>query len=627
MNANRDGPRVAPERRAAARFGDRRSVVAVAKKTMKKSRARGDRSRTSKPQPEILVVDQTAAFFGEVVATWTNFERSYRHRALRARRQLLIQIGEGLNGGDAAEALDAYLTTLEGEMASLIAAHGTFWWMYMTRRVQPDPIDGSSAWTVSLYRRVLTLAVLKHSAADTTIEFEQRRVADGSTTVVPHRLTPRDVIEVFALEYLAHEYTAAVAAYRRAGKTERLEVGIDDFHAVADPVIEDLMQSVDDRVAQYGTLTGPYGASIDDELQEVPRGAPAPLTLLEPHLNVSRHDGEPLAEMFGASFPGPPNYVPGFLVFDAYRPVLACFEQELQDAIGLAPDVMLAGIWGIGMHLMQGLRELPQVSAQAFRTGYLIVRPGDQYDEFVADVARYVRYWWECIRKEKLSAEEATASARAALDALTYTDADRPGISLWDRLPFKVIIPGDPFTIVDCSALGHALVGVFRAIGFLDGGGGNVKSRNFEDEVARRAGERGLAAWKVDTELIAPDGTIRQIDASFVVGDCLWVVECKALSQNPKIDRGSYMALKRRRESLEVHLTQARTLADFIWANPTGRNYALPSEVERIEYAVCTTGVEWIWTREADLWLTDTVPRVCTLDELLDLLDPSPGGL
>lgn len=597
-------------------------MVAVAKKTKQQPRGHGSRHQAGKSQSQILALDQTAVFFGEVVATWPNFERSYRHRALRARGRLLRRIGHGLNGGDAAEALEAYLIALEAEMASLVATHGTFWWMYMTRRLQPDPIDGSSAWTVSLYRRVLTLAVLKHSAADATIEFEQRQMPDGPTSLVPHRLTPRDAIDVFSLEYLAHEYTAAVAAYRRAGKTERVEVWMDDFHAVADPVIEDLMQSVDDRVDQYGTLTGPYGASIDNELREVPHGAPRPLTLLEPHLNVNRRDGEQLAEVFGARFPGPPNYVPGFLVFDAYRAVLARFEQEFRDVIGLGPDVMLAGIWGIGMHLMHGLRTRPYVAAQAFRTGYLVVRPGDQYEEFVADVATYVRYWWEGVRSELLSTEEAMEAAHAALEALTYTDDDRPGISLWDRLPFKVIIPGDPFTIVDCSALGHALVGLFRAIGFLDGGAGNVKARNFEDEVARRGRQRGLVAWEVDTELIGPDGTIRQIDASFVVGDCLWVVECKALSQNPKIDRGSFMALKRRRESLEAHLSQARTLADFIRTNPTGRNYAIPFGINRIEYAVCTTGVEWIWARGDDLWLTQTVPRVCTLDELLDFLDP-----
>jgi hypothetical protein len=182
--------------------------------------------------------------------------------------------------------------------------------------------------------------------------------------------------------------------------------------------------------------------------------------------------------------------------------------------------------------------------------------------------------------------------------------------------------PRDPFIIVDCSALGHALVVLFRAVGFLDGDAGNVKARNFEDEVAHRARERGLAKWEVDVELIATDGSKRQIDASFVVGDCLWVVECKALSQNPKIDRGSYMALRNRRESLELCLTQARTLADFVRSNPTGRNYELPPNIDRIEYAVCTPGVEWIWTRDADLWLTETVPRVCTLDELLDLLGP-----
>jgi hypothetical protein len=80
-----------------------------------------------------------------------------------------------------------------------------------------------------------------------------------------------------------------------------------------------------------------------------------------------------------------------------------------------------------------------------------------------------------------------------------------------------------------------------------------------------------------------------------------------------------------RGDTLDRYLTQAETLAQFVRDNPTGRNYAVPNDVDDIEFCLCTPGVEWIRSRDAKHWLTDTVPRACAVDELLELLAGEAG--
>jgi hypothetical protein len=244
---------------------------------------------------------------------------------------------------------------------------------------------------------------------------------------------------------------------------------------------------------------------------------------------------------------------------------------------------------------------------------------------YVKDLAPWVRYWWQEVRGDELTAEEALDAARAGLRALTY-DTTRQHISLWDRIPGRVVVPAGDFMLVDFTAFGMNLQDLFRNVGFLDGSPANVKAKNFEAEVVRRGLAAGLTVWEHNKVLIAPDDTKRDVDASFVVGRTLYVVECKAFSQHPRVDRGEFAALMTRGDTLDRYLRQAETLAQFLRDYPAGRNYALPADINRIEYCLCTPGVEWTRSHEPQYWLTDNMPRVCAVDELLDFLTSGPGG-
>ena len=103
------------------------------------------------------------------------------------------------------------------------------------------------------------------------------------------------------------------------------------------------------------------------------------------------------------------------------------------------------------------------------------------------------------------------------------------------------------------------------------------------------------------------------------------MVECKAHSQNSKVERGEWGALKDRWVKLQKGIKQARISMEFIQQRRADRDVNVPADVTRFDYVVCTSAVEWIPSRDPELWLTDTIPRICTPAELVKLMRSREG--
>jgi hypothetical protein len=251
---------------------------------------------------------------------------------------------------------------------------------------------------------------------------------------------------------------------------------------------------------------------------------------------------------------------------------------------------------------------------------------GTAWDGLLSEVAPWVAALLEHFGRERPDADEARRLTEVGISSLTWTDDALAGISLWDRLPFNLILDAGDFFLIDYSSLVELLADIFRQVGFLGGESGNIKAANFEAAVSARARAEGFEPWKEGVELRRRDGTQRQIDVGLVAGDVLYAVECKAYAQNPKIDRGDWAARTNRQDQLVAYLDQARTLAEFIDGERHGRNYEVPEGVTTIEHMLCTPGVEFIWSRAPELWLTTTIPRICTPDELVLVLKASAAA-
>lgn len=536
----------------------------------------------------------------------------------RAQRNALLEsIGEGLEGRDAAEALGAYVEALEGEMKVLLRRRGRLFWLQIMRRRPPEPIGDSSPWTTGLYRRMMVLAALKHGADPRADEQVVIAGTEQAPTVsAPSALTEEDVVSAAAVEYLAYEMNAAAAAFRRVCKSSRLVVVDDDFRAVADAGLNDLIALHDRRVSMYGSLTGPHGAAVDTRGTD--QGDPSYLIALQS--NVSRESASNFQLAMGVRPEDAPNYIPVPVSVAAARDVLVRFDDALKAAFGISADELLAPLWGVSMVIVNAFSKEPQLGPQLFRTGYFGFSKGERKRDTAQNAAKWVRHWWAEKRGESLTHEEATDIGLRCFDALTWTDADRSSIDLWGRLPLRLLIDVGDMLLFDLDALAEVVGDIFRTVGAIDGDPDDVKGRGFEEELIRRAADAGHATWHTGS-VTNSAGAKREIDASFVIGDTLYLVEAKASFQNLRIDKGDFAALKGRWEKLhDRYLNQARGLKEFIEADRAGRNYEVPPEVTRIEHVVCTPGVEWIPSRDAELWLTDDIPRICTPDELLLIL-------
>ena len=67
-----------------------------------------------------------------------------------------------------------------------------------------------------------------------------------------------------------------------------------------------------------------------------------------------------------------------------------------------------------------------------------------------------------------------------------------------------------------------------------------------------------------------------------------------------------------------VYVRAGRRGLAALRAHRAGKDDAVPEGVQDREWVVVTPGVECIPTVDARYWLTPTVPRICTPEELID---------
>lgn len=247
--------------------------------------------------------------------------------------------------------------------------------------------------------------------------------------------------------------------------------------------------------------------------------------------------------------------------------------------------------------------------------------PEDNWLATVKDIAMLLTPIWAQWRGEQLEADAAMKIATQGLQAVTWSEETLRLISLWDRIPASVILDAGGFRLIDYAALAGFVADAFRQVGEVaDSGGGGAKGVAFETTVAAHLGRAGFDVWMRSRKLHHLDGTEREIDVGVVAGSTLFVVECKARTRGLRVDRGDWSARLNREETLVEDLAQARTLVEFLEAEPAGADYVVPQGITQLEPLLCTPTPEYIWTRNSDLWLTPDIPRICTTAELVAAL-------
>ena len=566
----------------------------------------------------IVIADRLTLMFQELIERDADrYDAARRQADEELNAEFVASLGEGLDGREAAEALEQELSRIEDRMRSILQRRPGELWFIVSRRLPPIPIDDASGWTFLLYRRILTLAILKHGDRTRQAAMEETKHPAGSS-FFPAEATDEVLTEIGSIDVLAWKYAMVAAAIRRVGKGAVLRSDEDGrFDTPATEEIERLIASLDNRVEEFGTLGGSHGAEADVEIDEGDLDSPLALVGIRP--NLRREDTHPLHELIGVGLLHQTPFVPDVLSIEDVKATIFAFSDAFHDAFGVGPSVAVGTLWALSAEVGHMLTAgSPFEARQPLVTGYRVVAAtGDE--QFASRLASVYRGWQEHVEGRRLTPEEARSESDDGVAALTYSDADLDAISLWDRLPFRCVIRFGARRYLDYTAVPLVLSDFFRSVGSVVGDKANLKGERYEAEVNRRGENAGLRAWLSGRKLRAEDGQEREIDASFIVDGTLWVLECKAFAQDVRVDRGDFAKLNGRTETLRQYLDQARTLADFLRQHPHGRNYDVPDGLG-IDYCVITSGIEWIWSEASELWLSDEVPRICTFDEWLSVV-------
>ncbi|MDI6814381.1 MAG: hypothetical protein QMD10_12745, partial [Desulfitobacteriaceae bacterium] len=270
----------------------------------------------------------------------------------------------------------------------------------------------------------------------------------------------------------------------------------------------------------------------------------------------------------------------------------------------------------VGLHALLNARDNKRFAYQFIQRAYNYVPSIDALVEALVDFSE--SEWWQQEGANPLDKQE----VRMILDSLALHPQNQHVVSLATRGPRFLIFPGvDRGIVLDYAAVlpillskCHFIKADFRPKGTL-----------FERWLDRKLGSKGIVPWKRG-ELKGNDGTSREVDYSLIVNNILILIEARCVSKSFDFELGDLRALEFRKDKLVQALSDVDEKARWLSARRQGANYKVPDVVQFIVPLVISPFVEYIWTTSKNVWLTPEIPRVCTTDELGQLLDQLRTG-
>lgn len=142
-------------------------------------------------------------------------------------------------------------------------------------------------------------------------------------------------------------------------------------------------------------------------------------------------------------------------------------------------------------------------------------------------------------------------------------------------------------------------------------------SHGFEAKVHSHLARFGSQPWHSGRLVKLKGVKVTDVDASVIVGKTLIVVDCYGSAWSPALDAGSHRETRNRAERLVGKLREWH----HKWSElATCHDFPLPMGVSRVLPVVVTATPEWLHLLDSDLWLTERIPRICTVGELSEFI-------
>lgn len=578
-------------------------------------------------------------------------------RRLEFRRQNFfpnLPIGKEFYGDDAWQPCNSYLKAIEAELAEILSRHSVFFWIHLYRRIGVYLSSGlgpkTDANTLGLVRQIAELSISKYgdlNRSDDTAKASNVRAKDvlgghyqrllmrwnkhefpsffrelqKSDQFVLTRFEYRDFFNIYYVEALAYEYWRTTALMRAIGKETGFSYdGSAEWVTNHGPAgISSLIDSYDGRIAGQhfnsvlaGTWFREHGA------------AEIGSRVATPDYNIQQTDGRSELARFGIKVAEAftPNFTLGAVDFAVFHRSNAFMAAPFADVYGCSFDAYMLALWGVCALTTQCVPFLLRQAEKGedvdindqnvwqlhslIQRGYGI-QPSD--NELLAEsIIEYAG-------STQLPFSGASKSdVVRALEHLELAADKRNKIALWTSGRRFPLIPIKEDRLVDLQGIPYLLHTLFVGVQHRHLDRGSV----FEKAFVRALESEGYEIPRTG-EIKAIDGSKREIDASVRIGSTLVLFECRSIERPLDYEIGNIRTFRKRRDFLEEKLDQVLTLADFIKANPQGRNYDFSWAREVIPFVV-SPFVEWIWERSTRLWHDHQTPRILQADEALNFI-------
>jgi hypothetical protein len=446
-------------------------------------------------------------------------------------------------------------------------------------------------------------------------DFEaERQCIETSKQLVLTNFGSAELKEFYDIERLAYELWRTSAQLRALGKGALLVVDDSErrVYEMRSPELVKLIKSYDKRTDENSiSPVSASGVVYKDAFKEPTAG-----TVFLPRYNVaglSTKDLTDLFRIFQIEFAqrAEPNFVWIPSDLGSFRQAHTPFAQAFKDKYAVELDTVWAviaslcyrvfytwmetegqALWRYWQRAYEGpyTREYVFSEVQAFLPSAISILELDESNIGTMDIADAIRFL------------ELDESSRSMIDLAT------PG-------PHNIFMPyNDDRVFIDYAWISRRLYNLFWGIWIPD--------QNFKGDALERTVRFQKSV--LPTGPCKSAGAQKQIDAAFAVGRRLIIVECKAVGWSIGFDRGDPESIQYRHQMVENALDQVDEKARWLANHPLGTNYDI-RQFHDILPVVVTPFVEFIPGMQPRYWLTNTVPRVLTPQELEKAL--KGGGL
>jgi len=535
--------------------------------------------------------------------------------------------------GETAEGiLESYLRKIEERIKEILRQHQILYWFHTYRRLAPyNTFQDRQITTVGLYRKTLEMAFLKYGKKSwqNDMTFGKNAKPEEMMSGIPYRehdnfrplpqdlyvtkFDIEDFIQLLNIEALAHEFYKCTALLRTVYKGGKLYIESPDvFWVINDNETEFLIKNYDGRMSKVNFATM-LGVPFD-----FPNFNFQGSTVLIPCYNIGliKYNKLVVNQIKLEPFDGSLKYIPNFnlIPFDikSFYEVHKPIAPEIGRILGFSYEALMQFLTSLLFRLYLQMKDNPRNEFQIMQRGYTIIH---DISLFTSDIYEGTRFARKILgSKVKVSLEE----IKKVINYLTYIKTDYEKLSLWTRGPEKLFILFKKNRYcVNYEALNNILYSMFHGLRITEGFKGVILEKFLRKKLSKIP---SVHQWKFHKKLIYSDTEKREIDYSFIFRDILFMCECKAMNRSVDYERGKRKALEFRKEKLQKALKKNDDRADWLSRHKKGRNYNIPRSVNIICPIVISPFLEYIWSKDSELWLTDDTPRILTPDEMEEFI-------